>query len=171
MATFAPSDVLTSKPLPSFHSSMDWCGESKSVSQTSGGDRHVVVDGDDRAIALHAGGLQRLPVLAENHALVINLPVFLAELAVSVGGQVNAFRGRVLVFRAGADDVRRMVNPGFPLRQRGGGTVVARVLLRDDHQDFLLLSGDGREVGVVVRPQLGGVHFHNSRCPRRIRRG
>ena len=56
-------------------------------------DRHMVMNGNDRALPFHGGGLQRLPVPAENNPFVIDLPVFLAELPVSVGEEVNALLG------------------------------------------------------------------------------
>src|ERR1035437_10495985 len=106
----------------------------------------MVVNGDDRAVSLQGCWLQRLPAITENNPLVVNLPIFLAELLVSVGNQVNAFPERVLIFRAAAYDVRGMVDTDFPLRERGGGAVVHRILLRHDHLDILRLARDGRKV-------------------------
>jgi len=129
-------------------------GRFKTGLPNQGRDRDVVMDRNDRSLVFHSGRLKRLPVFAENHPLKIDLPAFFAELPVTLGGQVHAFGRGILVFRAGADHVRRIIHADFPLCQCGGRVVGAGVLLGYDHLDCLFLSRDGRQVGVVIPPQL-----------------
>ena len=50
-------------------------------------------------------------------------------------------------------------------------TVGAGILLRHDNLDFLFLSGDGGNIGVVILPQPAQFHFRNSIACVAIRRG
>ncbi len=94
-------------------------------------------------------------MVAEDHALIINLRIFFAQLPVTHSGQVQTLAGGILVLGPGTDDLRGIIHAHLPLGHGGSGTVpLGTVLLGDDHLDFFGLAGDGREVGVVILPQL-----------------
>src|SRR5579863_1225107 len=88
----------------------------------------MITDGDDFSVAFRFDGFQRLPIPAANNFLEIDLSIFLSQQLVALCRKVNALRRGILIFWAGANEVSWIIDPDFPLCQRGGGAVRAGIL-------------------------------------------